>query len=444
LNDAPDVRFYNNTVMKNITTATAVTSNGFPAPAGLSSSRNSDLLQATLPAGAPIFSNPLLFNNIFWDNRAGTWTGGGIAGIGQPGDPNPINYWDLGVSDGTGLLAPTSSLLQVSAGTTGDPSNIVGADPLVIETYSLEVQVLPWRGNPNFVDPLIVAVDQPVELMGDYHLQSGSPAIDVGAGAAAPAVDIDDDGRPLGAGVDIGADEWLGPLAAFPMTAVLDDFNRADGALGANWAGNTGIENFAILNQEVQVLLDGALYWDAATFSADQEAFLTLTQMEPTTSEQALILKFGGANSPTSNRAAWIKVVYEDASGSVQIWTKEDRADPVLQAALGVSFADGDVLGARAEMDGTVSVFKNGALIGSRNLKAGAQPWADARIAGGGQIGAWYAGIDFATTGIDARFDDYGGGSMFGGMAASEGGEGETPAAEQDAPWIIYLPMVSH
>ena len=28
LNDAPDVRFYNNTIMKNITTATAMTSNG--------------------------------------------------------------------------------------------------------------------------------------------------------------------------------------------------------------------------------------------------------------------------------------------------------------------------------------------------------------------------------------------------------------------------------
>ena len=50
LNDAPNVRFFNNTVMKNITTATAMTSNGQPAPAGLSTSRNSNLLQATLPA----------------------------------------------------------------------------------------------------------------------------------------------------------------------------------------------------------------------------------------------------------------------------------------------------------------------------------------------------------------------------------------------------------
>ena len=52
LDDAPNVRFSNNTVMKNLTTATAVTSNGLPAPAGLSTAQNSALLQATLPGGA--------------------------------------------------------------------------------------------------------------------------------------------------------------------------------------------------------------------------------------------------------------------------------------------------------------------------------------------------------------------------------------------------------
>ena len=98
LNDTPNVRIYNNTIVKNLTTATATTSNGQAAPAGLSSSRNSVLLQATLPSGAPAFSNPVLFNNIFWDNRAGSWTGGGVAGIGQAGDPNPVYYWDLGVA----------------------------------------------------------------------------------------------------------------------------------------------------------------------------------------------------------------------------------------------------------------------------------------------------------------------------------------------------------
>ena len=58
LNDAPNVRVYNNTIMKNLTTATAVTSNGAAAPAGLSTSTNSALLQATLPAGSPTLQQP--------------------------------------------------------------------------------------------------------------------------------------------------------------------------------------------------------------------------------------------------------------------------------------------------------------------------------------------------------------------------------------------------
>ena len=58
LDDAPNVRFFNNTVMKNLTTATAVTSNGPPAPAGLSTGANSTPLQTTLPAGAPDLQQP--------------------------------------------------------------------------------------------------------------------------------------------------------------------------------------------------------------------------------------------------------------------------------------------------------------------------------------------------------------------------------------------------
>ena len=244
LNDAPDVRFYNNTVMKNITTATAVTSNGSPAPAGLSSSRNSATLQATLPGGSPLFSEPVLFNNIFWDNRAGTWTGGGIAGIGQPGDPVPIYNWDLGVSDGTGLLAPTNSLLQVTTGTIADGSNVVGSDPMVVTPFDVSVQVLPWRGNANFIDPLIVSLETRVDLLGDFHLQDGSPAIDMGApakaGIAAPLDDIDGDLRPVpvDGNWDMGADEFGGepvtpnqpPTAAFTFACVdLDcSFNAMD------------------------------------------------------------------------------------------------------------------------------------------------------------------------------------------------------------------------
>lgn len=226
LNDAPNVRFFNNTVMKNITTATAMTSNGQPAPAGLSTSRNSNLLQATLPGGSPLFSEPLLFNNIFWGNRAGTFVGSTVAGIGLAGDPNPVNYWDLGVSDGSGSLSPTNSMGLTS-------SNIApGPDPQVIATYDTTVRALPWRGNPRFVDILMVTTDATPNLLGDYHLSnSSSPAYNTGVAGklvpayqqppsslAAPTIDIDNQSRPAFGAYDMGADEFPGAQADLSIT----------------------------------------------------------------------------------------------------------------------------------------------------------------------------------------------------------------------------------
>ncbi|MHB0877300.1 MAG: hypothetical protein ACYC5O_14785, partial [Anaerolineae bacterium] len=220
LNDAPDIRFYNNTVMGNITTATAMTSNGMPAPSGLSTARNSNLLQATLPVDAPVFSDPLLFNNIFWDNRAGSRNGDGISGIGLSGDPFPIATWDLGAADNSGVLSPTASLLQKPYGLP-EASNLVGADPRVADAYTLSVSLFAWRGNPSFVSANIVGVNLPPTMIGDYHLLPMSPAIDAGVptltrqfggvpiSIMAPSADIDGQGRPLQGGYEMGADETL-------------------------------------------------------------------------------------------------------------------------------------------------------------------------------------------------------------------------------------------
>ena len=233
IDNAPNVRFYNNTVMDNITTATGATSNGQPAAAGLTSALNNVYLQATLPAGSPTYSNPLLFNNIFWDNRAGTWDpqfnlvrGIGATDIlGNP-DPTPLNVWDMGVPGTALLLSPTYSILQptTNTGVQADASNRL-LDPQVMLPYHTSVLAMPWRGNPNFVSNVIVAHDVPVTIMGDYHLaEADSPAIDRGAASkvapsyqtppvaiSAPRFDFDNDTRPYGAGYDIGADEFTTP-----------------------------------------------------------------------------------------------------------------------------------------------------------------------------------------------------------------------------------------
>lgn len=207
LNDAPNVRVYNNTIMKNLTTATAVTSNGAAAPAGLSTSMNSALLQATLPGGSPLFSNPLLFNNIFWDNRAGTRAGGTVTGL----TVADANHWDLGVADGPDLLSPTNSVLQSTTSIAASPSNIVGADPAVVAPYDVSVTFNAWRNNPAFIGAIMISADLPPNLMGNYHITVASPAYNTGASikgaVTAPAFDIDNEGRPAFGAFDIGADE---------------------------------------------------------------------------------------------------------------------------------------------------------------------------------------------------------------------------------------------
>jgi hypothetical protein len=219
LNDATAVRFFNNTVMKNITTSTALTSDGQPVPAGLASTANSTQLQATLPTGSPTFSDPLLFNNIFWDNRAGHFDFdlNQLTGVGLPGDPNPPNVWDLGLLDQSGKLSPTNSILTENdpAYVNPAPSNEIGADPAVVDPFDTVVRTLPWRGSPQTVFSLIVSLDLPPTLAGNYHLAAGSPAANSGAaskaGVNAPDHDIDDGGRPSAAGFEIGADEYPGP-----------------------------------------------------------------------------------------------------------------------------------------------------------------------------------------------------------------------------------------
>lgn len=694
LNDAPDVRFFNNTVMKNITTATAMTSNGQPAPAGLSTSRNSNLLQATLPAGSPIFSEPLLFNNIFWDNRAGTFVGSTVAGIGLPGDPHPINQWDLGVSDGIGLLSPTNSILQVTTGTVPDASNIVGADPLVVSTYDTSVRALPWRGNPRFVDILMITTDATPNLLGDYHLADGSPAIDAGAasknGVNAPSQDFDRGLRPSEAGYEIGADEtpviadlsitktdnlttvspgdqvlytitatnngpsavngavirdvfptpsplsgpiiWTctttggatcggsgtgsgninrtvnmpvgstvtftttsgtvaasasgqlsntatvdaplgvlesdlanntatdtdtivtisdlsitktdnlyaalpggtvkytivvtnnGPHAVagatvtdnfsadftsvswtcsatngsscaavinngnslsaslnlanggkatltaiaavspsvsgsisntasvtvpantvdpnpandsatdtdiipgpFPTLGILDNFNRANGPLGVNWSGCTGTNVYRIDGNNVQVRTNGFVYWNADTFGANQEAYLTFNKVVPSATEHDILLK--ARNFPTTctnpdGTASVIEILYDPnpnpLNSRVQVWTLTPAAFASpgwrLRATFnGVNFANGDVLGARTYEDGTVIVYKNGVPIGIVNVtlpNGSVAGWPASLAADGGQLGVWFLRSTGFAVPNDARFDDFGGGTL--------------------------------
>ena len=110
LDDAVFVDVVGNTVTKNLTTATAITSDGRAAPAGLSTATNSDPLQARLRStqafprasilASTTFSKPTLFDNVFWDNRAGSYLGGRITGLGTRPDGTDGGIVQLGHGHG--------------------------------------------------------------------------------------------------------------------------------------------------------------------------------------------------------------------------------------------------------------------------------------------------------------------------------------------------------
>jgi hypothetical protein len=414
LDDAPNVFFVNNTVMGNITTATSAHGNGAAAPAGLADVLNSKLLQAQLPGNYSLNSDPWMFNNIFWNNRAGTWTLAvgnqpytGITGIGLAGDPNPIRYWDMGVADGSGqLLHPKSSILQTANPTSvaQHPSNLIGADPQVVSPFPISVSALPWRGDPHFVGIVLVAVDAPAVRQGDYHLVGpSSPAYNAGLarsdGVDAPPFDIDYDARPSHGGWDIGADQYVAPARSFPSTPVLDTFNRPDGAVGPSWAGDTDPAFFRIQSSALQVLSSGLMYWNTPDLGPSQEAFFTFKKVSSgvTASLKLKINGLSGGPIDRTNLPPMLEVEYNSATNQVAVKSNAPQVGWVTHGTINnVRFLPGDTFGARALSDGTVNVYKNGIRIASSNVTRGSRAWPAQYVSGGGKIGMWVAGQDLA------------------------------------------------
>lgn len=214
----------------------------------------------------------------------------------------------------------------------------------------------------------------------------------------------------------------LGAGPAFPATALLDNFNRGTGPitpLGPNWAGNIGgaygIGYYRIASNAAQVVGTGFMYWKAAIFGANQEAYYTFTKVVPTAHQNLLLKRQGPATGDSSAGQSFIDVKYEAEASRITINTFAPYPQYwVIQAiASNVTMVAGDQFGARAYSDGTVEAYRNGTLLLSVNVTTGPNPWSMIYAAGGGQLGVWFNAMagNFTPPG-DARFDDYGGGSL--------------------------------
>jgi|GEM_PF-6248388 len=177
----------------------------------------------------------------------------------------------------------------------------------------------------------------------------------------------------------------------------LDNFHRPNGALGPNWLGTT---LFMISGNQLEPLgaIASEAYW-SAPFSANQQASVRISNIDA--NEHGLILKAQGSN-PSSVDGSMIIVAWQATLKTVQVWRVLNGVFSQQDAAMPVVFASGDVLGAQLASDGTLTVTKNGLVIGAPMMISPAWPY----NASGGRIGVW------SKASLNARFDDFDGGNL--------------------------------
>lgn len=179
---------------------------------------------------------------------------------------------------------------------------------------------------------------------------------------------------------------------------VLDNFNRPDGRLGPNWRGSDGgLGGYFVRDEMLDVERGGPIYWRNETFGPNQDACITLEEIDPHGQHHSVLLKVQG----NSWRRGAIAVFYETITGprpTVGIETYVPRRGWETLASIPMTLENGDQLGGRAEADGTVRAYVNGVEV----LKVKADEFVDK----GGRVGMWF----FVTA--DSILDDFAGGNF--------------------------------
>ncbi len=184
---------------------------------------------------------------------------------------------------------------------------------------------------------------------------------------------------------------------AFPLTAVLDDFNRANGAVGGFWTPGTGLSISG--NQLKPTVRDVSSVWNGGAFGSNQEAYITLNGITANSTKHALMLKVQGLSWNTGH----IEVRYDQKKKRVVVSTYDAGAGWVARGSpIGVTMAAGNQLGARAESDGILTVYRNGAAIGAVSIVG----WPF--YAAGGRLGLSF------TIATNSLLDNFGGGDLVG------------------------------
>ena len=195
---------------------------------------------------------------------------------------------------------------------------------------------------------------------------------------------------------------------ACTTTALRDNFNRANGGLGSNWAGLTGQSFYKIASNQVDVQLGGPVVWKPTTFGVNQAAFVTLSTLDALSPAQGVLLKVQSGTIPNGGAIA---VVYDNRAKAVRVATLRINTPTwTVYGNTPATLVNGDKLVGCVKADGTVRVYRNNSLLTTVTLNAADQSFFNAK---GGKIGLW------TVAALNAFVDDFGGGALTGVTAAA-------------------------
>lgn len=195
----------------------------------------------------------------------------------------------------------------------------------------------------------------------------------------------------------------------FPtISTVLDDFNRANGALGANWGTLAGLGASApSVDTNTWVAGDGyeGSYWSAATHGADCECYVTASDSAGAGLFFGVLLRLVDPGSAGTADAYGFHYA-PDNGGEVYIVIYEDGVETEIGAREAwTTLTDGDAIGAEAISDALKLYTREGGTWTERVSRT------NSVISGAGNMGLH----TFDPGGIDLRLDDFSGGTIAGG-----------------------------
>lgn len=172
-----------------------------------------------------------------------------------------------------------------------------------------------------------------------------------------------------------------------------DNFNRADGGVGANWTGT--LNNHAVISNQVAANAENFClsFWNADAFPDDQYSQYQITQGPGSAYHGVTVRHASGTD------AYYLLTI--GGAAAAGIYRIDDGTFTAIQTGITTAFTNGDVI--RLEAEGaTLRAYENGAQVGTDQTDA-------TYTAGAAGIG-----LSFITGGAPVRGDDWEGGALAG------------------------------